>query len=273
MLKRFFLNERNMLWAIILNGLVIFLLSFPQIEKQNLQFYHFLDSIDHLFVVLFLLEALVKLKALSPRTYFKDGWNRFDFLIVIVSLPSLLYYFGLAIPHSSFLKILRLFRLVRLVRFIKFIPRMEMIMQGLTRAIKASVFVMLALLFLNFMLALFTTHFYGWLVPDYFGDPLISSYYIFQMFTVEGWNEIPNVVAQAAAENGSIKNPGMFAGLARFYFILIVLSGGIFGMSLANAVFVDEMTMDNNQELEGKIDALQQQMVELKEMIENKSKL
>ena len=38
-------------------------------------------------------------------------------------------------------------------------------------------------------------------------------------------------------------------------------------MSLANAVFVDEMTMDNNDELEKKIDQLQVQIGELKEML------
>ncbi len=270
MLKRFFLNEKNILLAIVLNGLVIFLLSFPQLQHWNPSIHHFLDSIDHLFVILFLFEAIIKLATFKPKKYFSDGWNWFDFIIVVVSLPSLLYFFGLAYPETSFLKVLRLLRLIRLARFIKFIPRMDMIMQGLKRAMKASVFVFIALLFLNFMLALFTSHFYGWLVPEYFGDPLISSYYIFQMFTVEGWNEIPNIVAEAAANHGEISNPALFAGAARFYFIIVVLSGGIFGMSLANAVFVDEMTMDNNQELETKIDSLQEQIAELKELIQNK---
>lgn len=270
MFKRFFLNEKNILLAIILNGLVIFLLSFPQLQEWNTTVYNVLDSIDHIFVLLFFIEAIVKLITLKPKAYFKDGWNQFDFLIVLVSLPSLLYFFALAYPHTSFLKILRLLRLIRLARFIKFVPRMDMIIQGLKRALKASVFVFIALLFLNFMLALFTSHFYGWLVPDYFGDPLISSYYIFQMFTVEGWNEIPNVVALEAANSEEISNPALFAGIARFYFILVVLSGGIFGMSLANAVFVDEMTMDNNQALEAKVDKLQEQIEELKELIKNK---
>jgi len=45
------------------------------------------------------------------------------------------------------------------------------------------------------------------------------------------------------------------------------LMGGIFGMSLANAVFVDEMTMDNNLELEQKIDRLQEQIQALTEML------
>lgn|GEM_PF-3613991 len=51
------------------------------------------------------------------------------------------------------------------------------------------------------------------------------------------------------------------------FFVLIVLVGGIFGLSLANAIFVDEMTLDNNLELEVKIDSLKEEIGELKEML------
>ncbi len=49
--------------------------------------------------------------------------------------------------------------------------------------------------------------------------------------------------------------------------VFVVLLGGIFGMSLANAVFVDEMTMDNNEVLEDKIDDLTTELKELKDLI------
>ncbi|MEM8909879.1 MAG: ion transporter [Bacteroidota bacterium] len=257
-----------MLYAIVLNAIVIFLLYFPQIEQHYPAFFTNLDFIDHLFVLIFLVEAAVKIVVMGPKKYFADAWNVFDFFIVFISLPSLLHYLGMAlVPNTSFLKILRLFRLIRIVRFLRFVPHLDMIISGLGRAVRASVFVIIALVFLNFMLALFTCHFYGDLVPEYFGDPLISSYYIFQMFTVEGWNEIPATIAQAVQED-ELDNATMIIAAARFYFILVVLIGGIFGMSLANAVFVDEMTMDNNQDLEKKIDALQDQIAELKEMIQ-----
>ena len=56
-------------------------------------------------------------------------------------------------------------------------------------------------------------------------------------------------------------------GVSRFYFIIVVLLGGIFGMSLANAVFVDEMTSDNNSDVEDKIDNLEKQIAELKSLL------
>jgi len=63
----------------------------------------------------------------------------------------------------------------------------------------------------------------------------------------------------------------MYVGFSRFFFVLIVLIGGIFGMSLANAVFVDEMTMDNNKELEAKIDTLQDEITRIRELLEQRN--
>lgn len=272
MFKKFFLTEKNILWAIAINAVIIFLLYFPQIKANSPDFYHLLEYLDVFLVVIFLIEAIVKLKEYGFKGYFSEGWNRFDFFIVIVSLPALLILFpSIVLPTStSFLKILRLGRMIRLFRLMTFIPRMNVIMEGLGRAMKASVFVMIALIFFNFIIALFTCHFYGHRVPELFGDPLITMYYIFQMFTVEGWNEIPATVAEAFTADGS--EPAMFsaavmAGMTRFYFIIVVTLGGIFGMSLANAVFVDEMTSDNNNAVEDKLDALQQQLDEMKQLL------
>ena len=249
-----------MLVVIALNAIIICMLYFPEIhsdENPNT----FLVNLDHFFVFIFLVEAIVKLAVYKPKNYFKDNWNIFDFIIVVVSMPSLLTFIPFFALHDyAILTVLRLFRMIRLIRFLKFIPRISMIMAGLGRALKASVFVIIVLVFLNFMLALFTCHFYGEIAPEYFGDPAISAYTIFQLFTVEGWNEIPNEVL-ADSQNSFL------AGFTRFYFVIVVLVGGIFGMSLANAVFVDEMTMDNNQDLEKKIDTLEQKIDELKSLL------
>lgn len=246
-----------MLIAIVINAIVIFIWYFPQF-KGNLV----LQWIDHFFIALFALEAIAKISEHGWKEYWSTWWNRFDFLIVILSLPSLLENVE-GLPDASWLLILRLFRLIRLIRFIHFVPHIEEIVQGLGRALKASVFVLMVLFGLNFLLAIFTCHFYGDIAPEFFGNPLTSSYSVFQMFTVEGWNEIPATIVERT------DNP-MYAGLTRFYFVLVVLFGGIFGMSLANAVFVDEMTMDNNDQIEKKIDDLQAQIAELKELLQGK---
>jgi len=60
MFKKFFLSERNMVWAILFNAVVIFLLYFPQYHDNN-----FLIQFDHFFILLFLVEAIVKIAALG----------------------------------------------------------------------------------------------------------------------------------------------------------------------------------------------------------------
>ncbi len=264
MLKKFFLSEKNMMIAIVINAIIICLLYFPDIHN-NEYLNRILVNIDHFFILLFVIEATVKLRTYKSRAYFADNWNLFDFIIVILSLPSLMTFVPFFVAHDyGILKVLRLFRMIRLVKLMKFVPRISMIIAGLGRALKASVFVIIALAFLNFMFALFTCHFFGEIAPEYFGNPGIAAYSIFQLFTVEGWNEIP------ASILGDYPDSYLIAGLTRFYFVLIVLIGGIFGMSLANAIFVDEMTMDNNQDLEKKIDGLYDEIAELKKILKEK---
>ena len=235
---------------------LFFLLYFPQFSHHPV-----LELMDEVLIFVFLIEAIVKIQVLKPKGYFATRWNQFDFLVVLLSLPALL-------PHGNLplILLLRLFRLIRLIKFFKFIPHLTSIMEGLGRAFKASVFVIIVLFFLNFMIALITCHFFREAAPQFFGNPLISCYSIFQMFTVEGWNEIPTAIIDSELGPKS----DLLIGLTRFYFVLVVLIGGIFGMSLANAIFVDEMTIDNNRELEEKIDRLQQQISELKNLIIDK---
>lgn len=257
MIRRLILEEKNILAAIFINSFIIFLLYFPQFSKN-----WWLIGLDHFFIVFFSLEVIVKWREFGRKGYFSNPWNVFDFVLVVGSLPSLLVDF-LPVPDTSLLMVLRVFRLIRILRFVRFVPNIGKVINGLGRALKASVFVFIALFMLNFLLALLSCHLFGHLAPQFFGDPLISSYSIFQMFTLEGWNEIPATIAN------NMDNP-FLSGMMRLYFVVAVLTGGIFGMSLANAVFVDEMTMDNNLELEQKIDILQDQVKELTELLKKK---
>ena len=61
---------------------------------------------NYIFTAIFTAECVLKLLALSPLQYFRDGWNIFDFIIVMLSLAEL----GLA--NVSGLSVLRSFRLV-----------------------------------------------------------------------------------------------------------------------------------------------------------------
>ncbi len=134
MFKRIFLEERKVLYAIVLNTAVIFIMYFPKFKDSI-----FLEWIDHFFILFFTIEAIVKIREYGRKNYFSSSWNVFDFILVVGSLPSLLMLF-LPLPDTSLLMILRIFRLVRIMRFIRFVPDVNKVVSGLTRALKASVF-------------------------------------------------------------------------------------------------------------------------------------
>lgn len=67
---------------------------------------------QQVFTAIFACEAFLKILALSPVVYFKDGWNIFDSIIVVLSLMELSME-EINIPGLS---VLRAFRLVRQVK-------------------------------------------------------------------------------------------------------------------------------------------------------------
>ena len=255
MLHKIFLSEKFILGAIVANAVIIFLLAFPAFNKSTL-----LGVLDTFFLLFFVAEMIVKMRHYGRRRYFREGWNGFDFVIVMISLPSLLTYFLPVTALFNQLLILRVLRIFRVAHFFTFLPHMQMIVAGLGRALRASVFVIASLVLLNIILAIFATHMYADVLPEYFRDPFLSSYTIFQMFTIEGWNTIPELISERTDSR-------LFQELSRWYFLFVVLLGGIFGLSLANAVFVDEMTIDNNKVLEDKIDSLAKEIAELKQTL------
>jgi voltage-gated sodium channel len=210
--------------------------------------------VDYFCVVFFLAEAVIKIRADGWPAYWQSGWNRFDFWVVVLSLPALLGPF-LDVQAFAFVLILRLGRLFRLFRVLRFIPNLDHLVAGIRRALRASVGVFLALVLVNLILAVMATLMFRDVDPEHFGNPIVAGYSIFQVFTVEGWNEIAeNLAARASMTGGD--NVGLLVAGVRAFFVLAVLVGGILGLSLANAVFVDEMIMDNTEDLERKVDAL-----------------
>ncbi len=119
-------------------------------------------------------------------------------------------------------------------------------------AVKASYIVAIGLVILLLVFSIITTFLFGDLAPQYFGNPALSVYSIFRLFTIEGWYDMP----EAIAVNGGM---GM-AVFARIYFSLLLFSGGIMGMSLVNSIFVDAMAADNNDEVLDKLEQIEKKL-------------
>ena len=237
------ISEKTVLTIIAINSIVLFLDAFPSI--QNSAFGTLLFRIDYACMIFFVIEALLKIWILSFRGYWQSAWNKLDLLIVIGGLPLLIGPFLERVDLGGFsiVLLLRMGRFLRFWRIMRFVPNASHIWTGVVRSLKASVGVFIVLLGLNLILAMGANMLFAQLAPEYFGNPLLALYSIFKVFTIEGWYEIPDELAERGISNSQLV-------LLRCYFSAAVLGGGILGLSLANAVFVDEMTTDNTDHLE-----------------------
>lgn len=85
MKKQLMLNEKFMLFIVLLNVVVIFL---QGCGLDNI----ILATIDVICTILFVLEMVAKHRAYGFRGYWTDGWNAFDGVVTLVTLPALLIY-------------------------------------------------------------------------------------------------------------------------------------------------------------------------------------
>jgi len=176
-----FVKESIVLFMIALTSLALFLDSFPGIAEAT---QGFLWKIDYLCILYFLIEITIKI-AREPREFWASGWNRFDFTVVLLSLPSLAapWTDGHVFAAILLLRIPRLFRFLRLFRFVPHGPKYW---AGVKRSLRACVGIFSLLLILQLVFALGATIMFGKHDPENFGDPGQSFYTMFKLFSVVG---------------------------------------------------------------------------------------
>ena len=238
-----------MLVLVLINTGIIFISGFITNQEGVLLI------IDSLFTLLFLIEAVVKIHVKGFSEYWSDGWNRFDFIIVLLALPSCITLLGIYFPGTSILLSLRTMRAFKSFRLLRFIPNIDSLLNGIKLAIKASYIVAIGLAILLLVFSILTTFLFGSAAPEHFGNPALSVYSIFRLFTIEGWYEMPEAIA---ANSGAA-----MAVFSRIYFSILLFLGGIIGMSLVNSIFVDAMAADNNDEVLEKLSQMERKLDKL----------
>ncbi|MBQ9509877.1 MAG: ion transporter [Bacteroidales bacterium] len=248
-LKNLFLNEKFILSIILLNAVVIFLQSF---NMDNI----WIQITDMICTLIFIVEMGIKHVALGVKNYWKSRWNRLDGTLVILSIPSIIaFLFPISMMDLSFLMILRLLRSLRFLRVLHFFPNIGQVIKGFKLAIRESYAILLCFLLLIVLFGLINCSLFKDMAPMYFETPLKAIYSVFRVCTVEGWYEIPDAIAAATSPT--------IATLVRIYFSLLLLAGGIIGMSFINSIFVDAMVADNNDDVKAKLDEIEKKIDEI----------
>lgn len=259
--KRFFLNDRNILALITLNALVIFMQGFKfRFTPLTIRIFEIMDDVIS---VIFMLEVLFKSMHFGFRNYIKLAWNKFDFALIFLSIPSIFVHVFSVGEDVGFILVFRVFRVFKFFRFIKFFPQVEHIFRSVQEALKASFMVLVGFFVFIFIMSIVSCFFYQDIAPELFADPIVAFYTTFQVFTIEGWNAIPDAIFV----NKATPPPEWMIFLTRVYFIILLIFGGIFGLSIVNSIFVDAMVSDNNDALEMRIDELNQKLNEVLQLL------
>ena len=185
---------------------------------------------NQLFLGIFVVEAVVKLIAQWPKPlrYFKDGWNVFDFAIIVVSL----------LPSTGELATLaRLARLLRVLRLVSAMPELRLIVTTLVRSIPSMFNVVCLMSVIFYIYAVAGYHLFHDVDPTHWRTLGISALTLFRVVTLEDWTDV------------------MYAAMAHHwwawaYFVSFVVVGTFVVVNLFIAVVLNNLDEAKAQRLD-----------------------
>ena len=113
--------QNFILLLIVLNAVMIGIDTF----ELNTGLKTAIDIADTIVLYIFIVELLIRLVAHGSK-FFNDGWNNFDFVIIIISLA----------PSSGAFNVFRVFRVFRALRLVSSMPEMQRMVEAMIRSLR-----------------------------------------------------------------------------------------------------------------------------------------
>ncbi len=139
-------------------------------------------ALDRVVLALFVAELAIRIAAYGrwPWKFFLDPWNCFDAVIVgVCLLPG----------HTEFAAVLRLVRVLRVLRLVTAVPRLQLLVLALIKSVPSMSYVAILLSLLFYVYAVGGVALFGEGDPESFGSLPRAALTLFQVVTMEGWNE------------------------------------------------------------------------------------
>ncbi len=223
--------------TILFAGILIGLETYPSLVEN---YYITFDILENVILIIFILEIIIKVlkEAKQPWKYFYDGWNVFDFTIVVsVFLP-----FG-----GSSMAVLRLLRLLRVLRLVKTLPKLQLLVNALMKTITSMGYITLLLLLLFYIYAVAGVTFFNSNDPIHFRDIQTAMLSLFRVVTLEDWTDIMYINMYGCDQYGYdnlkdlCKNPNSSPLGAALFFVSFVLLGSMIILNLFIGVILTSM--------------------------------
>ena len=237
--------------AIALNILVMCLWTSPTIPTLNetdaagINLY---DGLNLFFVIVFSIEAALKIGAYTFKEYIKSTDNRFDFFLVFMSIVGTLavMFADSSLREEPEMRMLRCTRALRIVRLSQVSPSLKKMMMTIAFATPSVVNILLILCIFCFAYAQVGMAFLGTLVYDPYGSGFnrhanfetftAAFHFLCRMATGDAWS------AQMADAYFNPHVPGVNAppsGGVALYFLLFMMFMGWVLVSIFVAIILD----------------------------------
>ena len=142
-----------------------------------------INYIDYSITIFFVIEILIRFIAEPKKlNFFKNGWNVFDTLIVLLSL--------VPIPNNSSFLLLRLLRVFRVLRLISVVPELKKIIEALLSSVTRVFYVGLLLFIILYIYATIGSILFSTDIPERWGDVGVSMITLFQVLTMSSWEQV-----------------------------------------------------------------------------------
>ena len=219
--------EPVMIGLILFNGLLIGLETSKSFVADYGEWLHLGNDV---ILGVFIVEVILKLAAVAPRfgLYFRNGWNLFDFTVVLLSL----------IPATGeFALVARLVRVLRVLRLVSTVPQLRLIVATLVRSIPSMGHVILLMSIVFYIYAVTGFHLFHEHDAEHWGTLGAALLTLFQMVTLEGWVDVMDTAMEAHAWSW-------------IYFVSFVLIGTFVMLNLFIAVVINNLDASKAAELE-----------------------
>lgn len=144
---------------------------------------HSVIFLDWLITAIFMVEISIRfIGDNNKRHFFRNGWNVFDTLIVLVSI--------IPIDNSEMAIVGRLVRIFRVLRMVSIIPELRMLLNSLLKALPQLGYVMLLLFIIFYIYAAIGSTFFSDINSELWGDIAVSMLTLFRVMTFEDWTDV-----------------------------------------------------------------------------------
>jgi len=211
--------EHTILGIIILNAIVIGLETSANLVSHYGTYFHLFNQIV---LGIFVVEAFLKIVAEAPRIdrYFRQGWNIFDFSIVVLSfLPA----------GGQFATAARLVRVLRVARVITVVPELRHIIATILRSLPSMLHIVMLLSVLFYIYGIIGYHLFHQTDPTHWGGFGSSLLTLFGIVTLENWVDVMRAVLPA--------HPW-----AWIYFVSFIVVGTFMFVNLFVAVVINNLS-------------------------------